>query len=78
MKNYITNLLKMRIGFDINIFEVVSVGELEDGSFYVYDDDTGNEYIFDIAEEATDYFLKLRDKKELGLDYEIGIIKKAG
>lgn len=48
------------------------MGECEDHTFYVYDDDTGEEWIFDTPEEAVDFFLILRDRKELGLDYEIG------
>lgn len=71
MRNLIVDLLKARVGFDINLFEIISVGELEDHTFYVYDDDTGDEWIFDTPEEAVDYFLKLRDDRELGYDYEI-------
>lgn len=71
MRDLIVHLLKARVGFDINLFEIISVGELEDHTFYVYDDDTGDEWIFDTAEEAVDYFLKLRDDKELGYDFEI-------
>jgi hypothetical protein len=70
MQEKIISLLKAGIGFDINLFEIISVGELEDHTFYVYDRDTGDEWIFDTAEEAVDYFLKLRSEKELGYDFE--------
>ena len=71
MRDTIVKLLKARVGFDINLFEIISVGELEDHTFYVYDDDTADEWVFDTAGEAVDYFLELRDNKELGYDYEI-------
>jgi hypothetical protein len=69
MKDTIVNLLKLKIGFEINLFEIISVGEAEDHTYYVYDDDTGDEWIFDTPEEAVDYFMQLRSDKELGYDY---------
>jgi hypothetical protein len=70
MRDAIIKLLQSGVGFDINIFEIISIGELEDHTFYVYDDDTGDEWIFDTSEEATDYFISLRNTKSLGYDYE--------
>lgn len=71
MRDLIVNLLKAKVGFDINLFEIISVGEFEDHTYYVYDDDTGEELVFETPEEAVDHFLHLRDEKELGYDYEI-------
>lgn len=71
MRELLISLLKSKVGFDINVFEIISVGELEDHTFYVFDDDTGDEWIFDTVEEAVDYFLRLRDEKEIGFDFEI-------
>lgn len=69
MKEAIIDLLKSRIGFEINLFEVIFVGEAEDHTYYVYDNDAGEEWIFDTPEEAAEYFMQLRSDKELGCDY---------
>lgn len=74
MRDTIIQLLRSHIGFDINLFEIISVGELEDHTFYVYDDDTGEEWLFDTPEEAVDYFLNLRNSKSLGYDLETNLL----
>ena len=71
MREAIVNLLKSGIGIDINFFEIISVGEFEDHTFYVYDKDAGDEWVFNSAEEAADYFIQLRMDKELGYDFEL-------
>ena len=78
VRSNIIALLRSNIGFGIEIFELLSVGQAEDGSFLVYDqrDATkslyeGKEWQFKDVKDAVDKFLEIRDERKLGFDFEV-------
>lgn len=79
LRSIIISLLRQGMGFGVELFNVLSIDELEDGSFRILDQrDTdadicaGEEYIFTDVKEAVDKFLALREERQLGYDFERG------
>ena len=75
MKQQLIDLLKNEIGFEVNVFDMLSIHQLEDGRWRICVEskiapDYFDEYLFDKLEEAVDSFLKRRDEMKLGYDYE--------
>ena len=76
MKQQILNLLKIEIGFEVNLFSMLWIHQLENGDWRVGIEndnpppDHFDEYIFEKLEVAVDFFLEKRDEMNLGYDYE--------
>ena len=83
LKPIMVSLLETLIGFEIGLFDMLCMYQLEDGRFAVYNQtDTykplaeGDEYLFEKAPDAVDLFLKFRHDRQLGFDHECGWVKQ--
>lgn len=81
LKPMMVSLLETQIGFEIGIFDMLIMYQLEDGRYGVYNQpdchktflfEDMEEFLFDKAEDAVDLFLKLRRDRKLGFDHECG------
>jgi hypothetical protein len=79
LRSIIISLLRQGMGFGVELFDVLSIDELEDGTFRVLDQRNweeeickGEEHIFKDVKEAVDKFLALREERQLGYDFETG------
>jgi hypothetical protein len=79
LRSIIISLLRQKIGFGVELFDVLSIDELEDGTFRILDQRDwtqeickGEEYIFKDVKKAVDKFLALRQERQLGYDFERG------
>lgn len=77
IKESITHLLIFNIGFGVELFLSLSIDQLEDGRFRIFDQRdwdkdlcNGKEYIFEDVNEAVEKFLTIREERELGYDFE--------
>lgn len=80
LKQMMVELLETQIGFEINLFDCLSVMQMEDLRFAVYHQPDmtktlyeGTETLFESAEEAVDLFLKIRYEGAWGFDHETGV-----
>lgn len=78
LRPLLVSVLETNIGFEICLFEMLCMFQLEDLRFAVYNQpDTkklaceGDEYLFDTATEAVDCFLRFRFERSLGYDHEV-------
>lgn len=78
IKKSIIDLLSANIGFDINFFDTLSIQQLEDLRFRIFDQREfgkelcdGKEYIFKDVNKAVEKFLAIREERQLGFDFEI-------
>lgn len=79
LRSIIISLLRQKMGFGVELFDVLSIDELEDGTFRILDQRNweedickGEELIFKDVKDAVDKFLALREERQLGYDYENG------
>jgi hypothetical protein len=79
LRSIIISLLRQGMGFGVELFDVLSIDELEDGTFRVLDQRNWEEEIckgqctiFKDVKEAVDFFLALREERMLGYDFETG------
>jgi hypothetical protein len=77
LRSIIIALLKKNIGFGVEICGLLSIDGLEDGRYRILDQrdpeksiDEGEEMIFKSLKSAVDCFLRIRDERKLGFDYE--------
>jgi hypothetical protein len=83
LKPIMVSLLETLIGFEIGLFDMLCMYQLEDGRFAVYNQtdcykslSEADEYLFEKAPDAVDLFLKLRHDRQLGFDHEGGWVKQ--
>jgi hypothetical protein len=67
---YITQLLERRIGYEIDLFAMLYVRELENGKFAVGTEVREDERLFSDPREAAELFVKKRRERQLGFDFE--------
>lgn len=79
LKPILVFLLETQIGFEIGMFDMLCMFQLEDMRYAVYNQPDsykelykGDEYLFEKAEDAVDLFLKFRRERQLGFDHELG------
>lgn len=79
LRSIIISLLRQGMGFGVELFDVLSIDELEDGTYRILDQRNweeeickGEEHIFKDVKEAVDKFLALRAERQLGYDFERG------
>jgi len=78
LKSVILSLMESDIGFDVGYAAMISIRQLEDGTFAVDNDYypftyySMKEKIFKNPKKAVDYFIKMREKRKLGEDFETG------
>jgi len=80
LKPMLVCLLETHIGFEIGLFDVLCMFQMEDLRFAVYNQPDWEkalfvdveEYLFEKADDAVDLFLKLRRNRLLGFDHEYG------
>ena len=80
MKQQLMDLLEIEVGFEVNLFEMLLIHQLEDGRWRVNVENPQNslnlfdenldEYLFDKLEDAIDFFLEKREEMKLGYDFE--------
>lgn len=77
VRSNIIALLRSDVGFGVELFGVLSIDQLEDKRYRILnqldaskDLADGVEYIYDDVKRAVDHFLKIRDSRKLGYDYE--------
>lgn len=77
LRSIIIALLRKNIGFAVEIYGVLSVGTMEDGRYSIFDQrdfdknlEDGDELIFKDVKNAVDCFLRIRDERQLGFDFE--------
>lgn len=75
LRSVLIALLEKRLGFSIDLFGMLSVGETEDSHFSVIVDELGGpssrkEHLFDDPDKAVDCFIELRRQHQLGFDFE--------
>jgi hypothetical protein len=74
MRDAIIQILTAGTGCGIECLGVLFVYQLENGKFSVVFEEPEShpfeEWDFDTAEEAADYFLKERERRQLGFDFE--------
>ncbi len=77
LRSQIISLVKREIGFGVELFGLLSIDEMKDGRFRVLDqrDETldiceGEETLFKSIKAAVDYFLKIREERKLGYDFD--------
>jgi len=81
VKKAILAVLELGCGFEVNLFAMLDIHQLEDGRYrimntdvheedgYAYDVDDGEE-IYENLNEAVERFLQLRKSRRLGYDFE--------
>jgi hypothetical protein len=74
-KELILGLLRLGAGHGIDMFATLTLHQLEDGRFGVYHDPKSGiediqEWLFEDAEQAVDFFLLKRGLLHLGFDFE--------
>jgi hypothetical protein len=69
LRSLLIALLLSAPGFEINLFNKLSICQLENKKYLVRD--SGDEYIFDNVRESVDLFLRLRRDRQIGFDFEI-------
>jgi hypothetical protein len=84
--NALVNLLESNVGYQISLFGLLELYQLEDKRFAVnrYEHDTENqskdkwiyEELFDDAREAVEFFEQKRREYELGFDIEGALFKQ--
>lgn len=79
LRSQIISLLKRKIGFGVDLFGLLSIEEMKDGTFRVLEQEDenapledGDETNFKSVKSAVDYFLKIRDERKLGYDFDCG------
>jgi hypothetical protein len=79
LRSIIISLLRQGMGFGVELFGLLSIDELEDGRFRIFDQRDhhadlcqGEEHIFKDVKDAVDKFLELRQDRMLGYDFERG------
>lgn len=80
LKPMMVSLLETQIGFEIGMFDMLIMYQLEDGRYGVYNQPDPykplfvdvEEHLFEKAEDAVDLFLKFRRDRQLGFDHEGG------
>lgn len=79
LRSLIIAILKRRIGLGVELFGLLSIDELEQGRYRVLDQRDpeanicdGEETVFKSVKAAVEYFLKVRDERKLGFDFERG------
>jgi hypothetical protein len=80
LKPMMVSLLETQIGFEIGMFDMLTMFQLEDGRYGVYNQpdcykplfQDVEEHLFEKAEDAVDLFLKFRCNRQLGFDHECG------
>jgi len=75
MKQQLINLLEDYIGFEVNLFDILWIYQLEDGRWAVclkneIPPDNFDEYLFEDLEKSIDFFLSKREEMKLGYDFE--------
>jgi hypothetical protein len=71
IKSHICALLSSGVGFNIELFGMLSIDELEDGRYRIFSEI--EEFISEDVSVAVDKFLDERQKRELGYDREINL-----
>lgn len=76
LRSLIIALLKKRMGWGIELFGLLSIDDCEDGMVRILDQRDpakdicdGDEYKFKDVKKAVDFFLRLRDERRLGFDF---------
>jgi len=75
MKQQLIDLLNNEVGFEVNLFDMLCIYQLEDSRWVVaLENDKSpldfDENIFNELEEAVDFFLDKRTEMKLGYDFE--------
>lgn len=77
IKNAIRTLLESGIGFEVNLFMMLSIDTLEDGRYRIFEtciEDNNeledNEEIYDNVEVAIDRYFQIRKNRNIGHDLE--------
>lgn len=70
LSSAIKTLLRANIGFDISIFALLYIRQLESLEFAVGYNEGRNEKIFSDPNEAINFFMDERARLKMGLDYE--------
>lgn len=70
-------ILKKRRGFGVDLFGLLSIDDLEDGSIRILDQrdpsrsiEDGEQHIHHHVKTAVEHFLAIRRERRLGYDYE--------
>jgi hypothetical protein len=66
----ITQLLERRVGYEIDLFAMLYIRELENGQFAVGTEAREDERLFSNPREAAELFVKKRRERRLGFDFE--------
>jgi hypothetical protein len=66
----IAELLERRVGYEVDLFKMLYVRELENGEFAVGTEEAKDELLFADATEAAKAFVKKRGERRLGFDHE--------
>lgn len=79
LRSIIIALLRKNMGFAVEMYGVLSIGNMEDGRYSILDQrdfdksiEDGDEMIFNDVKKAVDCFLRIRDERQLGFDFERG------
>ena len=81
-KQMIVAIITHPAGYDVDLFSMFCVRPTEDGKFCVTYQPTGLpdprnwEKCFDRPDEAVDYFLKMRQQLQLGIDIETKLMRQ--
>lgn len=77
LRSLIIALLKKRRGFGVDLFGLLSIEDLEDGTIRIFDQrdhlkslEDGEEMIHHHVKAAVEHFLTIRRERRLGYDYE--------
>lgn len=77
LRSLLIAILKRRIGLGVEAFGLLSIDELEQNQYRVLDQRDpdgdicdGDETIFKSPKAAVEYFLKVREERKLGFDFE--------
>jgi hypothetical protein len=67
----ICQIIDSGTGFAVSFaVDLLSIYQLEDGQFAVVGEECAWEYLFDDPMEAARFFLKKREERKMGFDYE--------
>ncbi len=79
IRSNIIAILRSGLGIGVELFDLLSIDQLENGKYRILDQrDTGKsvndpgviEFIHDDVKKAVDHFLKIREERKLGFDFE--------
>lgn len=77
LRSLIIAILKKRRGFAVELFGLLSIEDMEDGSIRILNQedpekplDQGEQTVFQHVKTAVEHFLSIRRQRRLGYDYE--------